>query len=73
MSRISTKNQVTVPVDQLRAAGIGAGDEVRIKAAGPGVIVIESADALVDRFAGVFDSSVYPLGYLERLRDECKR
>jgi bifunctional DNA-binding transcriptional regulator/antitoxin component of YhaV-PrlF toxin-antitoxin module len=70
MSRVSSKNQVTVPVEQLRAAGIGAGDEVRVKAAGPGVIVIETADALVERFAGIFDDGVYPAGYLDGLRDE---
>lgn len=73
MSRVSSKNQVTLPVEQLRAAGIAAGDEVRVKAAGPGVIVIETAAALVDRFSGAFDRSVYPEGYLDRLRDEWER
>jgi bifunctional DNA-binding transcriptional regulator/antitoxin component of YhaV-PrlF toxin-antitoxin module len=36
MSVISRKNQVTVPVDVLRAAGLEPGDDVRIKAVGPG-------------------------------------
>jgi bifunctional DNA-binding transcriptional regulator/antitoxin component of YhaV-PrlF toxin-antitoxin module len=73
MSRISSKNQVTLPVDELRAAGLAAGDEIHVRAAGRGVLLVETRQSLVDRFAGVFDDSVYPRGYLERLRDEWER
>jgi bifunctional DNA-binding transcriptional regulator/antitoxin component of YhaV-PrlF toxin-antitoxin module len=73
MSRISTKNQVTLPVEELRAAGLAAGDEIRIRAIGRGVLSVETPDSLVDRFAGVFDHRVYPDGYLQRLRDEWER
>ncbi|HZT84315.1 MAG TPA: AbrB/MazE/SpoVT family DNA-binding domain-containing protein [Gaiellaceae bacterium] len=70
MSVISRKNQVTVPVDVLRAAGLEPGDDVRVKAVGPGRLELVRADDLVARYAGVFDSTVYPEGYLDELRRE---
>lgn len=73
MSRISSKNQVTLPVEELRAAGLVAGDEIQIRAAGRGVLLVETRDSLVERFAGTFDRSVYPDDYLQRLRDEWDR
>ena len=73
MSRISSKNQVTLPVEELRAAGLASGDEIHVRAAGPGVLLVETPESLVDRYAGAFDRSVYPDGYLQRLRDEWER
>jgi bifunctional DNA-binding transcriptional regulator/antitoxin component of YhaV-PrlF toxin-antitoxin module len=70
MSVISRKNQVTLPVDALRAAGLGPGDDVRIQVVGPGRLELIRADDLVAKYAGVFDSSVYPDGYLDELRRE---
>ena len=70
MPVISSKNQVTIPVDALREAGLAAGDDVIITAMGDGSISIANADALLDRFAGIFDDTVYPPGYLEQLRSE---
>jgi bifunctional DNA-binding transcriptional regulator/antitoxin component of YhaV-PrlF toxin-antitoxin module len=70
MSVISRKNQVTVPVAVLRAAGLEPGDDVRIQAVGPGRLELVRADDLVARYAGVFDSTVYPEGYLDELRRE---
>lgn len=68
MSAISRKNQVTIPADVLRAAGLAAGDDVRITSAGHGrVEVVKSAD-LIAEFAGTFDESVYPTGYLADVR-----
>jgi hypothetical protein len=73
MSRISSKNQVTLPVDALRAAGLAAGDEIRVRAIGPRTLQVEAPEGIVDRFAGIFDERVYPDGYLQRLRDEWGR
>jgi bifunctional DNA-binding transcriptional regulator/antitoxin component of YhaV-PrlF toxin-antitoxin module len=70
MPVISSKNQVTIPVDALREAGLAAGDDVIITAIGDGNISIANAAALLDRFAGIFDDTVYPPGYLEQLRSE---
>jgi bifunctional DNA-binding transcriptional regulator/antitoxin component of YhaV-PrlF toxin-antitoxin module len=70
MSVISRKNQVTLPVEALRAAGLAPGDDVRVEVRGPGHLELVRADDLVDEFAGVFDASVYPNGYLDELRRE---
>ncbi len=70
MSVISRKNQVTLPVDALRAAGLEPGDDVHVEVVGPGRLELVRAEELVKEFAGVFDSSVYPEGYLDELRHE---
>jgi bifunctional DNA-binding transcriptional regulator/antitoxin component of YhaV-PrlF toxin-antitoxin module len=70
MSVISRKNQVTLPVDVLRQAGLEAGDHVRVRAVGAGRLELTRTQELVDEFAGVFDEEVYPPGYLDVLRAE---
>lgn len=70
MSVISRKNQITLPVEALRAAGLEPGDDVHVQAVGPGRLELARSDELVEEFAGVFDASVYPDGYLEKLRRE---
>jgi len=70
VSIISRKNQVTLPVDALRAAGLAPGDDVRVQVAGTGRLELVRADELVREFAGVFDATVYPHGYLDQLRRE---
>jgi len=70
MSIISRKNQVTLPVEALRAAGLEPGDDLRIQAVGPGRLELLRAEDLVEEFAGVFDATVYPDGYLDDLRRE---
>ena len=70
MGVISRKNQVTLPVDALRAAGLEPGDDVRVEVVGPGRLELIRADELVEEFAGVFGASVYPEGYLDELRRE---
>jgi bifunctional DNA-binding transcriptional regulator/antitoxin component of YhaV-PrlF toxin-antitoxin module len=70
MSLISRKNQLTLPVDALRAAGLEAGDDVRVQVVGPGRLELVRAGELVEEFAGVFDATVYPEGYLDELRRE---
>ncbi len=67
---ISRKNQVTLPADVLRAAGLRPGDDVRVRAVAPGRLELVRADDLVAEYAGVFDASVYPEGYLDELRRE---
>ena len=70
MSVISRKNQITLPVEALRAAGLEPGDDLRVEVVGPGRLELVRADELVEEFAGVFDASVYPNGYLDELRRE---
>jgi bifunctional DNA-binding transcriptional regulator/antitoxin component of YhaV-PrlF toxin-antitoxin module len=68
-SRISAKNQATIPVAALREAGLRAGDEVLVEAAGPGRIVLARAADPIARHAGSL-TGAYPKGYLKRLRRE---
>ena len=70
MSVISRKNQVTLPVEALREAGLEPGDDVRVEATGPGRLALVRVEDLVIEFAGVFDGTVYPEGYLDELRSE---
>ena len=70
MSVISRKNQVTLPVEALRAAGLRPGDDVRVQAVAPGRLELIRADDLVTKYAGIFDATFYPKGYLDRLRRE---
>jgi bifunctional DNA-binding transcriptional regulator/antitoxin component of YhaV-PrlF toxin-antitoxin module len=70
MSLISRKNQVTLPVDVLREAGLRPGDDVRVRAVGPGRLELVRIEDLIAEFAGIFDETVYPPGYLEELRKE---
>lgn len=68
-TRVSRKHQATIPVDALHKAGLRAGDELRVEAAGPGRIVLVRVEDLIARYAGSLPG-VYPPGYLRELRDE---
>ncbi len=66
--RISSKNQVTLPVAVLEETGLKAGDDVAIEVALPDRIVIRRRRALTfDEAIGIFDG-LYPPDYLEKLR-----
>lgn len=67
--RISSKHQVTLPVETLEAAGLRAGDEVLIEAEGEDRIVVHRASPDLASALGVFDG-LYEPGYLEKLRAE---
>lgn len=69
MSAISRKNQITIPADVLRAAGLAPGDDLRVARVGPGHIELVKTDELVDRYAGSVGEDVYPPGYLDQVRD----
>ena len=68
-TRISRKNQATLPIEALRQAGLKPGDELRVEAAGAGRIVLVRAVDLIERHAGKAPG-VYRPGYLDQLRDE---
>jgi bifunctional DNA-binding transcriptional regulator/antitoxin component of YhaV-PrlF toxin-antitoxin module len=67
MPRVSSKNQVTLPVDTMERSGIRKGDEVAIESDGPDRIVITRLPAEPDAALGIFDG-LYPPDYLKRLR-----
>ena len=68
-TRISRKNQATLPIEALRQAGLKPGDELVVEAAGAGRIVLVRAVDLIEKHAGKAPG-VYPPGYLNQLRDE---
>jgi AbrB family looped-hinge helix DNA binding protein len=70
MGLVSRENQVTIPADVIRDAGLKPGDDVQIYAVGPGRIELVLSEALIDEFAGSLDSSVYTPGYLPESRNE---
>lgn len=67
MARISSKHQVTLPVESLQQAGLGVGDDVAIEAEGAGRIVVRRMPRNAERGLGVFDG-LYEPDHLERLR-----
>ena len=68
-TRVSAKNQVTLPVEALQGAGIRSGDTLRAEVRGPGeVLLIRDFDP-IERFAGALTGD-YALGELAELRDE---
>lgn len=69
---VSSKHQITIPVEVLRAAGLQVGDRLRVSVAGPGRVLIEGVEDPIDKYAGAL-SGVWPEGALEKLRDEWER
>ncbi len=69
MPRISSKHQVTLPVEALASSGMSAGDDVTIESEGPDVIVVRRVRRDVERGFGVFDG-LYEPGYLDALRSD---
>ncbi len=67
MPRISSKHQITFPVEALDRAGLKSGDEVAIEAEGADRIVVRRVGKDAKAALGVFDG-LYEPGYLERLR-----
>jgi bifunctional DNA-binding transcriptional regulator/antitoxin component of YhaV-PrlF toxin-antitoxin module len=69
-TRLSRKNQATIPVAVLAEAGIHAGEPLRVEALGPGRIILTRADERLEDLLGALDSEAYPEGYLRELRAE---
>jgi bifunctional DNA-binding transcriptional regulator/antitoxin component of YhaV-PrlF toxin-antitoxin module len=68
-TRVSAKNQVTIPQDALLRAGLQVGDRLRAEAHGPGELILVREDDPVDRFAGTLTGAYGPK-HLEELRRE---
>jgi AbrB family looped-hinge helix DNA binding protein len=72
MARVSSKNQVTLPIQAMRAAGLRPGDEIDVRPVGEGEIVIATRGSRVRRHAGIA-KGIYKDDELEKLRDEWER
>lgn len=66
---MSSKNQITIPVDAMRTAGIEVGDLVVARPDGPGRIILERQFDVIAEFAGAL-TGVYQVGDYEKLRAE---
>lgn len=68
-TRISAKNQITIPISALRAAGLEIGERVVAHADGPGRVVLERENDVLAEFAGAM-TGAYANNELDKLRDE---
>ena len=69
-TRLSRKNQATIPVAVLAEAGIHPGDELRVEVLGPGRVALTRARDPLETLLGSLGGDVYPEGYLQELREE---
>jgi bifunctional DNA-binding transcriptional regulator/antitoxin component of YhaV-PrlF toxin-antitoxin module len=66
---VSSKNQVTLPVDALARAGLATGDQLAVEVRGPGELVLRRVVDPVERYSGTL-TGIYEPDELDRLRDE---
>jgi antitoxin component of MazEF toxin-antitoxin module len=72
MPKISSKNQVTIPVAALGEAGMHAGDEVVVEAVDDGELRVRRGALTFEAAFGAL-TGTYPPGYLDRLDEEDAR
>lgn len=68
-TRVSSKNQVTLPIDALLVAGLRSGDTVMIEAKSTGEIILRREADPLERYYGSM-TGMFPPDYLRDLRDE---
>ena len=68
-STISSKNQIMIPAEALRSAGLEAGDRVVAHADGAGRVILEREHDVVAEFAGALTGTYRPDG-VDDLRSE---
>ncbi len=75
-TRLSSKRQVTIPLDVVNKAGLRPGDQFSVELDADGRIVLEPTETLGERRLRAIDETagsltgMYEPGYLDRLRDE---
>lgn len=68
-STVSSKHQVTIPIDALRDAGVEVGERLVARADGPGRVVFEREADVLAEFSGAL-TGIYEPNELAGLRDE---
>ena len=66
---ISSKNQITIPAEAMRNAGLKVGDRVVARSDGAGRVILERERDVVAEFAGAL-TGVYRSDELDVLRSE---
>jgi bifunctional DNA-binding transcriptional regulator/antitoxin component of YhaV-PrlF toxin-antitoxin module len=69
-TKVSAKNQVTIPVDALHSAALQPGDVLRVQADGAGRVVLTRTDELVGRYSGAIATGGRLRRAIDGLRDE---
>jgi len=72
MSNVSSKHQVTLPVEAMRQPGLRPGDEATVRLVGDGEVMVAARGSRVRRHPGIA-TGIYPGGELDQLRDEWER
>lgn len=70
--RLSSKNQITIPVGVLREMGVRAGDELEIVTRGREATIRPAGALAWIKYVGSL-TGVWPTGHLAALRDEWER
>ena len=68
-SKISSKNQITIPAEALRNAGLEVGDRLVARSDGAGRLILEREHDVIAEFAGAL-TGVYLPHEVEGLRSE---
>ena len=68
-SKISSKHQITIPAEALRAAGLEVGDRLLARSDGAGRVILEHEHDVVAELAGAL-TGLYLQGELDELRSE---
>jgi AbrB family looped-hinge helix DNA binding protein len=72
MPKVSSKNQITLPVETMRAAGLHPGDDLEVRTTGDGEVLLAVRGSRIRRHAGIA-VGIYREHELDRLRDEWQR
>jgi AbrB family looped-hinge helix DNA binding protein len=67
ITRVGKRNQVTIPVEMLRALGVGPGDRVEVSR-DDGVLSIRKAEDAVDRAFGLLKRPGQPTRAIEDMK-----
>lgn len=69
---VSSKNQISIPVEAMRAAGIEPGTRLEVLSVEPGKVVLvdDSPRARAERIRHHKGTFSYPPGYLKELRKD---
>jgi bifunctional DNA-binding transcriptional regulator/antitoxin component of YhaV-PrlF toxin-antitoxin module len=71
-TRVSSKHQVTLPIDALLVAGLGPGDTLMVEAKSTGEIILRREEDPLDKYIGSM-TGMFPPNYVRDLRDEWER